>query len=161
VQTREARRAKSSVPMLSAALDLFELTELAWHDCYGEVTPRYDVIDNMYVCFGGSLATLPKASGPSHRLPRSVDVDRSCVAADDYVTEPAGAQTDKRRLSAAQSGIGLRNMTPSHAHWASALTHVLAHDHHHRQPRLQQRPLWSNPCGGRPRNVRLSRRASR
>jgi hypothetical protein len=48
--------------MLSAALDLFELTELAWHDCYGEVTPPYDVIDNMFVCFGGSLATLAKAA---------------------------------------------------------------------------------------------------
>ena len=28
----------------SAGLDLLELTELAWHDCYGEVTPPDDVI---------------------------------------------------------------------------------------------------------------------
>ena len=26
------------------ALDLLELTELAWHDCYGEVTPSEDII---------------------------------------------------------------------------------------------------------------------
>jgi hypothetical protein len=28
----------------AAALDLLELTELAWHDCYGEVTPPDGVV---------------------------------------------------------------------------------------------------------------------
>lgn len=46
----------------SAALDLLELTELAWHDCYGEVTPPDTVIDNIFICSGGSLATLVRAA---------------------------------------------------------------------------------------------------
>ena len=30
-----------------AALDLLEVTELAWHDCYAEVTPREDIVEDM------------------------------------------------------------------------------------------------------------------
>ena len=59
---REARACEAFGSDASAALDLFELTELAWHDCYGEVTPPDNVIDNMFVCSGGSLATLAKAT---------------------------------------------------------------------------------------------------
>jgi hypothetical protein len=59
---REARACEVFGSDASAALDLFELTELAWHDCYGEVTPPEDVIDNMFVCSGGSMSTLAKAA---------------------------------------------------------------------------------------------------
>lgn len=31
----------------AAALDLLELVELAWHDCYGEVTPSETQVDDM------------------------------------------------------------------------------------------------------------------
>jgi hypothetical protein len=39
-----------------AALDVLELTELAWHDCYGEVTPPEDVVDDVLACSRGELA---------------------------------------------------------------------------------------------------------
>ena len=45
-----------------AALDVFELTEFAWHDCYGEVTPPAAVIDDMFVCSQGRLAELVRAA---------------------------------------------------------------------------------------------------
>jgi hypothetical protein len=34
------------------------LTELAWHDCYGDVTPPADVLDDMLVCSEGDLGKL-------------------------------------------------------------------------------------------------------
>ena len=47
---------------LDAALDLLELLEIAWHDCYGEPTPPEQVIDDALVVAGGSLAGLIRAS---------------------------------------------------------------------------------------------------
>ena len=38
-----------------AALDLLELVELAWHDCYGEVTPDDRVIDDILAASRGRL----------------------------------------------------------------------------------------------------------
>lgn len=38
-----------------AALDLVELMEYAWHDCYGEVTPPDGVIEDVLVCAQGSV----------------------------------------------------------------------------------------------------------
>jgi len=40
------------------ALDLLELTELAWHDCYGEITPPEDVIEDMLLLSEGSIERL-------------------------------------------------------------------------------------------------------
>jgi hypothetical protein len=40
------------------ALDLLELTELAWHDCYGEITPSEDVIEDMLLLSEGTLEGL-------------------------------------------------------------------------------------------------------
>ena len=40
------------------ALDLLELTELAWHDCYGEITPSEDLIDDMLLLSEGSTERL-------------------------------------------------------------------------------------------------------
>jgi len=34
----------------SGDLDLLELTEYAWHDCHGEVTPSDEVILNILIC---------------------------------------------------------------------------------------------------------------
>jgi hypothetical protein len=42
----------------SRALDVLELTELAWHDCYGEITPSEDVIDDTLTVNGGRLDML-------------------------------------------------------------------------------------------------------
>lgn len=45
-----------------AALDLLELTELAWHDCYQEVSPPNEVVDDILVCSRGELAGLIQAA---------------------------------------------------------------------------------------------------
>ncbi len=47
---------------VSAALDLFELAELAWHDCYGEITPPEQVIADILVVSEGDLAKLVAAA---------------------------------------------------------------------------------------------------
>jgi hypothetical protein len=44
------------------ALDLLELTELAWHDCYGEITPSEDMIDDMLLLSEGTLEGLIQAA---------------------------------------------------------------------------------------------------
>ncbi|HEV2374048.1 MAG TPA: hypothetical protein VGS19_18065 [Streptosporangiaceae bacterium] len=67
---RDARRAERA-PLVesvlgksaaSAGLDLLELTEYAWHDCYGEITPPDDVILNILICSRGDLATMVHAA---------------------------------------------------------------------------------------------------
>lgn len=40
------------------ALDLLELVELAWHDCYGDVTPPEEIIDDMLLLSNGSIEGL-------------------------------------------------------------------------------------------------------
>lgn len=44
------------------ALDLLELTELAWHDCYGEITPSEDVVDDMLLLSEGSIERLAQVA---------------------------------------------------------------------------------------------------
>jgi hypothetical protein len=44
------------------ALDLLELTELAWHDCYGETTPSEDVIEDMLLLSQGNIERLIRAA---------------------------------------------------------------------------------------------------
>lgn len=44
------------------ALDLLELTELAWHDCYGEITPSEGVIEDMLLLSEGSIERLIQAA---------------------------------------------------------------------------------------------------
>jgi hypothetical protein len=45
-----------------AALDLLELTEFAWHACYGEVTPSDQFVDDLFVVAQGSLAGLVRTA---------------------------------------------------------------------------------------------------
>ena len=45
-----------------AVIGVLTLTELAWHDCYAEVTPSESVIDDILLCSGGDLATLIRAA---------------------------------------------------------------------------------------------------
>jgi hypothetical protein len=63
---RDARRAERA-PLVeeilgkhlaSAGLDLLELAEFAWHDCYGDISPPDDVILNILTCSQGDLATM-------------------------------------------------------------------------------------------------------
>jgi len=55
---RQARFAEAFGEHSSRALDLVELLELAWHDCYGEITPPDHVIEDIVVCAQGSLEGL-------------------------------------------------------------------------------------------------------
>jgi hypothetical protein len=67
---RAARRAERSPLVESvlgksqapAGLDLLELTEYAWHDCYGEITPPDEVILDILICSEGNLATMVQAA---------------------------------------------------------------------------------------------------
>lgn len=45
-----------------AALDLLELTEFAWHDCYGEVSPPGSVVDDILAVAQGRLDRLAHAA---------------------------------------------------------------------------------------------------
>lgn len=42
----------------AVALDLLELLEFAWHDCYGEITPADAVIDDVLALSEGTLSGL-------------------------------------------------------------------------------------------------------
>jgi len=44
------------------ALDLLEVTELAWHDCYGEVTPSEDIIDDILLLSDGDISQMIQAA---------------------------------------------------------------------------------------------------
>ena len=45
-----------------AALDLLELLELAWHDCYAEVSPSDEVIEDVWIVSEGQLPKLIQAA---------------------------------------------------------------------------------------------------
>lgn len=47
---------------LRAVAHVFELMEMAWHDCYGEITPSEDVLDDVLLCSGGTLGGLIDAA---------------------------------------------------------------------------------------------------
>ncbi len=41
---------------------VFDLVEMAWHDCYAEITPSEEVVDDILLCSGGTLAGLIDAA---------------------------------------------------------------------------------------------------
>jgi hypothetical protein len=43
------------------ALDLMEILEFAWHDCYGDITPPPEVVDDILVCSEGQLDQMIRA----------------------------------------------------------------------------------------------------
>lgn len=45
-----------------AALDLLELVEFAWHDCYGEITPAEEVVDDILLLSDGTIEGLVVAA---------------------------------------------------------------------------------------------------
>jgi len=45
-----------------AVLDLLELVELAWHDCYDEVSPSEEVIDDILTVSEGNWAKVISAA---------------------------------------------------------------------------------------------------
>ena len=59
---RSARAQSDFGPDAEAALDVLELTEFAWHDCFGEVTPPDAVIDDAFTVARGSMTQLVRAA---------------------------------------------------------------------------------------------------
>jgi hypothetical protein len=47
---------------LRSVSNAFALMEMAWHDCYGEVTPPDEVVDEILLCSGGTLGGLVDAA---------------------------------------------------------------------------------------------------
>jgi len=47
---------------LGLVYEIFELMEMAWHDCYAEVTPSDEVVDDVLLCSGGTLEGLIHAA---------------------------------------------------------------------------------------------------
>ena len=39
----------------------FELMEMAWHDCYAQITPSENVVEDILLCSGGTLDGKEKA----------------------------------------------------------------------------------------------------
>jgi hypothetical protein len=58
---RAARFGEAFGKKARVALDLVEVMEYAWHDCYDEITPPDEVIDDLLVCAQGSIETLIRA----------------------------------------------------------------------------------------------------
>ena len=46
----------------SAVLDLLELVELAWHDCYSEISPSEDIVDDILLLGQGHFEKLIAAA---------------------------------------------------------------------------------------------------
>jgi len=54
------------------ALDLLELLELAWHDCYAEVSPSDEVIEDVWIVSEGQLPKLIQAARLAVQDPRDL-----------------------------------------------------------------------------------------
>ncbi len=61
-ERREKVAAVFGEQLAGTALDLLALVEFAWHDCYDEITPSDDIIDDMLVLSQGNLARLIHAA---------------------------------------------------------------------------------------------------
>jgi hypothetical protein len=64
-ERREAAWGHASIQFgadAEAALDILEMWELAWHDCYGDVTPPARVVEDVWLLADGSLAGLASAA---------------------------------------------------------------------------------------------------
>jgi len=59
---REDRADREFGSSAQIALDLLELTEFAWHDCYGDTSPPDSVVDDIFVVAGGRLDHLIAAA---------------------------------------------------------------------------------------------------
>ena len=59
---REGRARAEFGSGAEAVLEVLELTEFAWHDCYDEVSPPDTVIDDMFVVAAGSVTGFVRAA---------------------------------------------------------------------------------------------------
>ena len=61
-QARHSRAVGEYGADAGAVLDLLELVELAWHDCFGEISPPDDVVDDIFTVARGDLAGFARAA---------------------------------------------------------------------------------------------------
>jgi hypothetical protein len=61
-ESRKPRAIELFGQRADAALDAFDLLELAWHDCYGESSPPEDVVEDVWLVAGGDLGNLVSAA---------------------------------------------------------------------------------------------------
>ena len=47
---------------IELVFEVFALMEMAWHDCYGEITPSETIVDDVLLCSGGTLDALIHAA---------------------------------------------------------------------------------------------------
>lgn len=59
---RQARFEQAFGTKSGIALDLVEVLEFAWHDCYHDMTPPDQVLDDIVVCARGSVEELITAA---------------------------------------------------------------------------------------------------
>lgn len=80
---REQRRAGVEAVFgsdVDAALDILELTELAWHDCYGEISPPENVVQDILTVSGGRLDGLARAARLAVEDSRDLRMQAQAVA---------------------------------------------------------------------------------
>lgn len=58
IERRERVQAHFGDGEVESALDLLELLEIGWHDCYNEITPSESIVDDVLVVSNGTLAGL-------------------------------------------------------------------------------------------------------
>ena len=64
-ERRDADRARAALEFgahADAALDLLDLLELSWHDCFGDITPPAEVVEDVWVVAEGDLGRLASAA---------------------------------------------------------------------------------------------------
>lgn len=78
---RVARVFGDDADTLRAVSEVLALLEMAWHDCYGEVTPPESVIDDVLLCSQGRLESLIGAAHLAVVDSRDLSVSAAAVRA--------------------------------------------------------------------------------
>lgn len=85
--------------VVETALDLLEVVELAWHDCYGDVTPPDDVVDDLLVVSEGRLDRLVAAGRLAVIDHRDLRLAADAIRDTPRLLEPDHLEVDRRHGS--------------------------------------------------------------
>ena len=77
---------------IRAVSDVFALMEMAWHDCYAEITPSEDIVDDVLLCSGGTIVGLIHAAHLAVIDRRDLSVWASDIRDQTGVTVPSGPE---------------------------------------------------------------------
>jgi hypothetical protein len=78
-ELRPRLRASFGEDGVDAAVQVLTLTELAWHDCYGEIAPPAEVVDAILVVARGDLRRLVGAAHLAVIDARDLFVERDAI----------------------------------------------------------------------------------